>query len=120
MKKLLAAIFLVTMAGCTSLGAGDTLEVIHGIELREGTLTALVTSTGCTNQSSFEVKQDNEMISVIRVRPDHCRRMPFATWVSLTQVGNQEFRLRNPIALPGPDRKPVTLASHLQYRSQRI
>ncbi len=40
-------------------------------------ITFLAESTGCTQQDDFQVQLQGFDLSLIRVKPDRCRRMPF-------------------------------------------
>lgn len=84
------------------------IETIHGVEVRETSLTAVVTSNGGTKKEDFVVLIDRTYecprVSIVRLKPDPCKAAarPYPVTFSLSDVGANVFVLTNPIdPMPG-------------------
>ena len=57
-------------------------ERVYGIAFEGNAVTAKVISTGCTSSEHFEVRHEVQegqcYLTLIRNKPDYCRRAPFA------------------------------------------
>jgi len=64
---------------------------IHALEVKDKTLRLQVMSNGCTKAESFKLIWQGDNLTVQRVKPDHCRRMPHKIWLKFeipTQISN--------------------------------
>ena len=63
------------------------IEPVGQISYEEGNVSATVVSTGCTASEHFEVtselRDSSCYITLVRTKPDYCRRVPFAVNVSI-------------------------------------
>ncbi len=94
-------------------------ETLYGIQLGQKNLTLQVRSHGCTRSEHFEIKVNNSILeieagavtqalskeakgthqlTVVRIKADRCRRMPFASKISLPMPPlDGPFVLMNPL-----------------------
>ena len=59
----------------------DELAVIHGVEVSPNTIKVQVTSNGCTSKESFKLHWQQNKLTLERIKPDNCRRMPHKKWL---------------------------------------
>jgi len=92
---LLFAFFLTSYAQ-----ANENKEtVIHGIQVEMNKLRVLVTSTGCTTQASFQLTWQNDSLLLVKVKPDHCRRLAHQVWIEFNLPKEHSvIYLLNPIS----------------------
>ncbi|WP_086930256.1 hypothetical protein [Agarilytica rhodophyticola] len=121
-KKKIASLFFIAPLFLNTIGCSSTtldnnsltesavkeehdIEPIYAMEIREKSLWFLVQSNGCTSEKSFHLdikKRDNQedLITLYRVRKDPCRGMPIT--LALTSplpeenIGNRSFLVKNP------------------------
>lgn len=64
------------------------IEPVSDISFDGGSVNATVMSTGCTTAESFEVSSEllnsSCVVTLLRNKPDYCRRIPFAVEVSVS------------------------------------
>lgn len=83
--KNVQAVWLVFLLcfSCESWAGGAprelALESVVLETLNAGAITFLAKSTGCTQKEDFQLQLQGFDLSIIRKKPDRCRRMPF--WV---------------------------------------
>ncbi len=97
MKRILGITF-IALSGM--LHAAE-LEMIHGYEQTEKSLTFIVTSTGCTKKEDFEVVTDKlsfPVVTLVRKVPDLCEASPraYSVQFSLNEIGTKSFKVGNP------------------------
>jgi len=69
---------------------------LHGIETKGKQLSLQVMSNGCTKAESFQLIWQENNLTVQRLKPDHCRRMPHKIWLTFelpTKI--KAFRVAN-------------------------
>ncbi len=70
----------------SSADASHTSKVsllnIHGLETKDKKLRLQVMSNGCTKAESFSLIWQGDNLTVQRLKPDHCRRMPHKIWLT--------------------------------------
>jgi len=93
-----AAVAVFCATAPTALAA--TIEPLHGIQVTEGYVTILVTSTGCTKKEDFISileKSQPPIATFIRLEPDFCRAAsrPVPIRFTLEEVGAKEFTVAN-------------------------
>lgn len=67
------------MLGCNA--NANKLPVIHGVEAGFHTIKVQVTSNGCTSKESFKLHWQQNKLTLERIKPDNCRRMPHKKWL---------------------------------------
>lgn len=84
---LLTSLFFIVI----SQASKDTLlEPLYGLEINDSKLRIKVKSTGCTTADSFSLRwTPDKQLTIIRIKPDNCRRMPTKKWL--------EFQLKQSI-----------------------
>lgn len=91
--RLLVMIISILTASCSATNASNplltsqrVLEPIHQSAYFDNQLAVDVTSTGCTNEQSFEIDTfaltGHCKVSIYRVKPDFCKRMPHTITLS--------------------------------------
>lgn len=88
-----------------------SLLPLHNVDATANELIVEVTSNGCTRAEDISAKVQHDdgqqLVTITRLKPDYCRRMPFAIPVTITatQFGldlKQPYQVLNPItASPG-------------------
>ena len=76
------------------------IETLHGLYVDDGTVTIVVTSSGCTRKEDFIVVSDKSQpptATFIRLIPDFCKAVsrPYSIKFSLEEVGAKEFKVAN-------------------------
>ena len=69
---------------------------LHGLEVKDNKLRLQVISNGCTKAKSFKLIWQGDNLTVQRLKPDYCRRMPHKIWLEFeipTLI--KEFRIAN-------------------------
>ena len=79
--------------------AGIT-ESIYGLEIKKSQLHVKMISNGCTTVDSFKlVWSEENQLTISRVKPDHCRRMPVKKWFIFDVPANiKTFTVNNPFS----------------------
>jgi hypothetical protein len=84
-------------------------EIIHGLSLRDDKIVVSVTSSGCTEASSFRLDAvsgiTGYMLTVVRTVQDDCKAMPEIIEVELTipaEIKGEQFSVQNRFA-SGPN-----------------
>ncbi len=98
----------LALTGCAQWGEaapprkGEALPPLHSVALEGGALHFSVTSHGCTRAEDFVIRREGEGLAIVRLRPDLCRRAPFARAIRLPlpEGAPVSWRLRNPLAPP--------------------
>ena len=97
MKKVVLA--LIGLMSMHTFAEGDHLEALYGVNRTDDGLVIKVRSYGCTRANSFRVNYAEQGISIIRIKPDNCRRMPHIIDVELPlKKDTGAFVLLNPFA----------------------
>ncbi|RXJ71798.1 hypothetical protein CS022_19735 [Veronia nyctiphanis] len=101
---------LVGLTSCAEKGVKPTdvdggVEGLASWEVQQDSISFTARSTGCSSDASFKIyidKADKNVIdlTIVRVKPDFCRRMPF--WQSFTltipeSIRGKELKISNPI-----------------------
>ena len=89
----------------------SALMPLHRVDATPTELLVEVTSNGCTRAEDISAKVEHDRgqqrITIARLKPDYCRRMPFAIPVTITAEDfgldlKQPYQVLNPItAAPG-------------------
>lgn len=69
---------------------------LHGLEAKDNKLRLQVMSNGCTKGKSFKLIWQGDNLTVLRLKPDYCRRVPHTIWLEFeipTQI--KEFSVAN-------------------------
>ncbi|GLX80295.1 hypothetical protein tinsulaeT_36350 [Thalassotalea insulae] len=74
-------IFIMMTMLVNGCAAAQSVSAIHGIKYQQQKLHILVTSTGCTTEKSFRLYWQAQNLTIVRVKADHCRRMPHKLWL---------------------------------------
>lgn len=114
-KMLVAAMAFTGLAGCAIETAPNvsvntvegTVEPLVSSKRWEHLLMFVAQSTGCTDDKSFELQIDKVeagkvSVSVIRTKPDYCRRAPMYEEFQLSlppQLKEVEIKVLNPEAV---------------------
>jgi len=95
--------------------AAPSIPVLHSLAIQQNNIVFALTSFGCSRDADFELRvEDGETgITLIRKRPDRCKRAPMVFRVkrSLSASGlslQTPFSVRNPFA-PPPGEQTSTL-----------
>ncbi len=91
-----------------------SVETLHGLTVTENKVIITVTSTGCTDESDFEIVVRESLpplVSFVRIQADFCKMAPHSVDLSfsLKKIGTAEFKVEN-LFSPGPRRlnPPIT------------
>lgn len=98
MKQLkgLTALILISLTGCQ---ASTELEPIYGFKVNAKVIEISVKSTGCTDVYDFTYEIEDGKLTLERVKPDNCRRMPFKKEITLTLLEEYpNLEVLNPLA----------------------
>jgi len=61
------------------------IELIHGMKIENNQLMIKMLSNGCSVENSFQlIWTDEKHLTVYRISPDRCRRVPFGKWFTFT------------------------------------
>ncbi len=112
--KYALALWVLLLSGCFAGGSGAAMksvqaaeEPLHSVVVKAGQIEVGVISRGCTRRQDFEVvwKEPNRL-TVVRLRPDHCRRMPFVKQLvlALPKAGDG-WVVTNPL-VAAPHKRP--------------
>lgn len=74
----------------------EPLAHLHGLEVKGNKLRLQVMSNGCTKVKSFELIWQGNNLTIQRLKPDYCRRMPHKIWLEFkmpTQI--KAFNIAN-------------------------
>jgi len=85
-RSTLIIIFLFFTVAITS-AANDmkTVENIYGIKMEQNKLLIKMLSNGCSVEHSFQlIWTDEKLLTVYRVSPDRCRRVPYEKWFTFS------------------------------------
>ena len=97
MKLFIVITAALILGGANATTVGKTL--IHGVKSAENSITILVTSTGCTNQNSFQLIWHEDEVTLNKVKQDNCRRMPHRIWLTFDLANiNAPFKIMNYIS----------------------
>ncbi len=97
--KMITAFACMMLTSCAWAKPNVKLD-LHGIQVAEGKLRILVTSTGCTSKTSFKMHWQKNSLNILRIASDNCRRMPHRIWVELDLPENKrQFTLTNNITI---------------------
>ena len=78
----------------------ETPETLFGVKQDAEQLSVQVVSHGCTSNESFRVENRGSELTLFRVKPDHCRRLPHKIWLTfLLPVTEATLTLNNPIKI---------------------
>ena len=86
--------------------AESSIPVLHSFAIDQDSIVFELTSYGCSTDADFELRVENgPAITLIRKRPDLCKRAPMVFQVkrSLSESGlslQTPFTIRNPFAPP--------------------
>jgi len=109
--KYLSVFFLVGAAvtACTTQSTGENkmthLETLHAVDPQKSFIGITVTGYGCTAAEHFKIQatrnNDKCQVSIYRIRPDVCRRMPMPKslelpWNAEEACGNATIEIVNP------------------------
>jgi len=73
-----------------------SLEKIYGLDIQGKTLKLKVMSNGCTKVKSFNLIWQSDSLTVHRLKPDYCRRMPHEIWLQFNIPKKiSEFTIKN-------------------------
>ena len=98
MRKLF---LLVVFTLCSIKVQAEQNELLYGLKVSGNTLAVQVKSQGCTNDKSFRLVWENNNLTVMRVKPDHCRRLPHLIWVTFSFEPTQyPFAVANKLDSP--------------------
>ena len=100
MKHVVNFVLLVVIfiAGCAT--KVNSSPLIHSAEVTTNELKIEVTSTGCTREDAFILHWQQQKVSIERVKPDNCRRMPFKKWLSFPlPEGISSVKIENSFAI---------------------
>ncbi|CCO45327.1 exported hypothetical protein [Vibrio nigripulchritudo SOn1] len=115
LKLICMAVLVGTILGCSSTTVDINTTKIEGevepllsYKKWDHLLIFVAKSTGCTKSDSFELQIDkveaNKVsVSIIRTRPDYCRRSPMFEEFQLTlpqELNEVELVVNNPLAKP--------------------
>jgi hypothetical protein len=95
-------LFLLTMQA----KAESSIPVLHSFAIHQDSIVFELTSYGCSTDADFELRVENgPAITLIRKRPDYCKRVPMVFQVkrSLSESGlslQTPFTIHNPFAPP--------------------
>lgn len=98
----------LAVSGCARVSeANNTLEPVYAAVVVGSELRATVQSTGCTKAEDFSVtairKVDKTLLSLNRVAPDRCRRMPFALDIRV-DISDLKIDPALPVVIENPKR----------------
>ena len=86
-----------------SLEKKHNMETLYGIRLHTAGLEVRVKSHGCTEPEHFEVEtmvsNDKNLLTVVRKKPDRCRKMPRIIHLNLEFPHTEKtlYQLVNPL-----------------------
>lgn len=73
---------------------------VHGVEISNQKINVRVTSNGCTNNDSLNLQFSAGKLTITRVKPDKCRRLPHKIWLAFDLPPlRTDFVLTNKISL---------------------
>ena len=58
------------------------IESIYGVIVSAENLKIQILSNGCTNKDSFELIWQGSNLTIMRIKADNCRRMPYKKWLT--------------------------------------
>lgn len=94
-----AKIFIISLMLYSCSWANTVqMDELKGIKVEAGKLNILVISQGCTTKESFKLNWSQDNLTIKRVQPDNCRRMPHKIWLKYDlPKGKTGFLLTNRI-----------------------
>ena len=88
---LFAILLIIPVIGCAASDVSPSVkgqlkpqEVflnIHGIVIKDKKIRLQVMSNGCTKAESFKLIWKEDNLTVERLKPDYCRRVPHKVWL---------------------------------------
>lgn len=99
---LSVGLFLLTIPA----RAEQDIPVLHGFAIHQNSIVFELTSYGCSKEADFALRTDDGPgITLIRNRPDRCKRAPVVFQVKRSLTGSGlslqiPFAVRNPFAPP--------------------
>lgn len=76
-----------------------SLEPASNMQFNGRSILATVTSNGCTSSADFHIEyallEEHCQISIVRDKPDYCRRAPFPQQITIDWVAPAECRQLN-------------------------
>ena len=90
----------------TTLLANDVLEPLYGVTYSKNKLLVQVMSNGCTQAKDFRISSENGKLSIYRIKPDRCRRMPFLVELVFDFPGSHPVTLENPVMIKANKTEP--------------
>jgi len=92
--------------------AEPSIPVLHSLSIYHDSVIFELTSYGCSKDADFELRvEDGPAITLVRNRPDRCKRLPMVFQVKRSLNGSglslqTPFAVRNPFA-PPPSKHPA-------------
>jgi hypothetical protein len=107
MKRPLQVVILAfAITWLTNTHAEPNMPALHSLAVKQNSIVFEVTSYGCSRDTDFELRvDDGPGISLIRKRPDRCKRAPMVIQIkrSLKASGlslQTPFAIRNAFSAP--------------------
>lgn len=97
---VLIAFFALLAIGCASAKSTPEgkVDAIYNPILKEKTLSVSVVSNGCTQVNDFVLDVKNNLITLVRVTPDLCRKMPELKTLNFEyNFENKEYQFKNEV-----------------------
>jgi hypothetical protein len=85
-QNILIGAFLYLILNVPSVASNmKKTELIHEIKIENNQLMIKMLSNGCSVENSFQlIWTDEKHLTVYRISPDRCRRVPFEKWFTFT------------------------------------